>query len=60
MPCPGHFTPRKDQVPIVQDARWAPGLVWMDAEDLPPPPPPPPPCSPATLPPYKKKKKMLL
>jgi len=36
MPCPGHFTSGKDQVPIVQDARWAPGLVWMGAEKLPP------------------------
>ena len=22
------FTPRKDRVPIVQEAEWAPGLVW--------------------------------
>jgi len=33
-PCPGHFTPRKDTVPIVQEAGWAPGPVWMDAENL--------------------------
>jgi hypothetical protein len=25
---PGRFTPRKDPVPIVQEAGWAPGLVW--------------------------------
>ena len=24
-----HFTPRKDLVPILQEARWAPGPVWM-------------------------------
>jgi hypothetical protein len=23
-----HFTPGKDPVPIVQEAGWAPGLVW--------------------------------
>ena len=23
-----HFTPGKDQVPILQEAGWAPGLVW--------------------------------
>jgi hypothetical protein len=28
-PHPGHFTPRKDPVPIVQEAGWAPGPVWM-------------------------------
>ena len=27
MPCPGCFTPRKDPVPIVQEAGWAPGPV---------------------------------
>ena len=26
---PGRFTPGKDQVPIVQEAGWAPGPVWM-------------------------------
>jgi len=29
-------TPRKDLVPIVQEARWAPGLVWTGAENLAP------------------------
>ena len=24
-----HFTPGKDLVPIVQEAGWAPGPVWM-------------------------------
>jgi len=24
-----HFTPRKDPVPILQEAGWAPGPVWM-------------------------------
>jgi hypothetical protein len=27
-PRPGHFTPRKDSVPIVQEARWASSPVW--------------------------------
>ena len=27
MPLP-YFTPGKDPVPIVQEAGWAPGLVW--------------------------------
>jgi hypothetical protein len=31
-PCPGRFIPGKDQVPIVQEAGWAPGTVWKDAE----------------------------
>jgi len=30
-PCPGHFTPRKDPVPL---AAWAPGPVWTGAEYL--------------------------
>jgi len=30
------FTPGKDAVPIVQEAGWAPGLVWTDAENLAP------------------------
>jgi hypothetical protein len=30
------FTPRKEPVPIVQEARWAPGPVWTDAENLAP------------------------
>ena len=29
--------PWKDPVPIVQEAGWAPGPVWMGAENLPPP-----------------------
>ena len=28
------FTPRKDPVPIVQEAGWAPVLVWTGAENL--------------------------
>jgi hypothetical protein len=35
MPRP-HFTPRKDPVPIVQEAGWAPGPVWTGAENLAP------------------------
>ena len=30
------FTPRKDPVPIVQEAGWAPGPVWTGAENLTP------------------------
>ena len=30
------FTPRKDLVPIVQEAGWAPGTVWTGAENLAP------------------------
>jgi len=30
------FTPRKDTVVIVQEAGWAPGLVWTGAENLAP------------------------
>jgi hypothetical protein len=29
-------TPRKDPVPIVQEAGWAPGLVWTGSENLAP------------------------
>ena len=36
MPRPDLFTPRKEPVPIVQEADWAPGLVWTDAENLTP------------------------
>ena len=32
-----HLTPGKDQVPIVQEAGWASGPVWTDAENLVPP-----------------------
>ena len=28
------FTPGKDPVPIVQEAGWAPGQVWIGAENL--------------------------
>ena len=31
---PGRFTPGKDPVPIVQEARWSPGPVWTGAENL--------------------------
>jgi len=31
------FTPGKNPVPIVQEAGWAPGPVWRDAENLAPP-----------------------
>ena len=34
MPRPGRFTPRKDMVPIVQEAGWAPRPVWIGAENL--------------------------
>jgi hypothetical protein len=33
---PGRFTPGKDPVPIVQEAVWAPGPVWMVAKNLAP------------------------
>ena len=29
-----HFIPGKDPVPILQEAGWAPGLVWTGAENL--------------------------
>ena len=32
-----YFTPEKDLVPIVQEAGWAPGPVWTEAENLSPP-----------------------
>ena len=35
-PRPGRFTPGKDPVPIVQEVGWAPGPVWMGAENLAP------------------------
>ena len=34
---PAAFTPGKDPVPIVQEARWAPEPVWIGAENLAPP-----------------------
>ena len=33
-PRPGRFTPRKESVPIVWEAEWAPGPVWRGAENL--------------------------
>ena len=30
------FTPGKDQVPILQEAEWAPGPVWTGTENLAP------------------------
>jgi hypothetical protein len=33
-PRPSHFTPRNDLVSIVKEAGWAPGPVWMGAENL--------------------------
>ena len=35
---PAAFTPWKDAVPRVQEAGWAPGAVWIGAENLAPPP----------------------
>jgi hypothetical protein len=32
----GRFIPGKDPVPIVQEAGWAPGPVWMCAKNLAP------------------------
>ena len=36
MPLP-LFTPRKDPVPIVEEAGWAPGPVWTGVGNLAPP-----------------------
>ena len=36
-PRPNHFTPRKDPVPTVQEAEWAPEPVWTGAKISPPP-----------------------
>ena len=33
---PAAFTSGKDPVPIVQEAGWAPGPVWIGAENLAP------------------------
>jgi hypothetical protein len=33
-PRPGRFTPGKDPVPIVEETGWAPGPVWIGAENL--------------------------
>ena len=30
-----HFTPGKDPVPILQEARWATGPAWTDAKSRP-------------------------
>ena len=30
-----HFIPKKDPVPILQEAGWAPGLVWTDGKSRP-------------------------
>ena len=30
-----HYTPGKDQVPILQEAVWAPGLVWVGGKSRP-------------------------
>ena len=35
-PRPGRFTPRKDSVPIVQEAGWAPEPIWTGVENLTP------------------------
>ena len=35
-PVPAAFIPGKGPVPIVQEAGWAPGPVWIGAEDLAP------------------------
>jgi hypothetical protein len=34
MSCSGCFTLGKDWVPIVQEAGWGPGLVWMCVENF--------------------------
>jgi hypothetical protein len=31
---PAAFIPRKDPVPILQEAGWAPGPVWISTENL--------------------------
>jgi hypothetical protein len=31
---PAALPQEEDPVPIVQEARWAPGLVWMGVENL--------------------------
>ena len=35
-PRPGRLYPGEDPVPTVQEAGWAPGLVWTSAENLAP------------------------
>ena len=34
MPCSGLFTPRNDTVPTVEEAGWAPVLVWTGAQNV--------------------------
>jgi len=41
--------PRKDTVPIVQEAGWAPGPVWTGGKSLPPPGFDPGPSSPQSV-----------
>ena len=33
-PRPGSFMPGNDPVPVIQEASWDPGPVWMGAENL--------------------------
>ena len=33
---PGRSLPRENPVPIIQEDRWGPGLVWTGAENLAP------------------------
>jgi hypothetical protein len=33
-PSPGRYTPGKDPLPIVKEAGWATGPVWLGAENL--------------------------
>jgi hypothetical protein len=32
MPHPGHLTPRKEHIPIAQEATWDPGVIRMGLE----------------------------
>jgi len=34
-PAPPHFTPKKDPVPILQEAGWAPVPFWMGGKSFP-------------------------
>jgi hypothetical protein len=34
VPHPSYFAPRKETVFIVQEAGWAPGMVWMGLENI--------------------------
>jgi len=31
--CPRYFNPGKDLIPILEEAGWAPGLVWTGVEN---------------------------